>query len=176
MRGVLIFVVGLAGLALAACAPPAPMKSYDFPALGFSAAFPDQPTVTYAPAAADSGHQVSVGAEGGGRDFAVSIADADPSRDIDDLTDAAAAAMAKGIGGEASDKAYCATPEGLLGRELILSRHGEPFADVRLYKVDARFYIMVAKSVFGPKDSEVQDFLTSFHALKAGGGAATNAP
>ncbi len=162
-RWIMATLVGLA--LLGACVPRAPMKQYDYPALGFSVSFPAPPERTDVPATASQPAEVLLGAESGPRDFAVSVADvADPSRSLDLLADAAAARMAKGLGGEASDQAYAATPEGLLGRELVIRRSGRSVAKIRIYLAGGRFYILVAKSALGASDPAVDDFLTSFHA------------
>jgi hypothetical protein len=157
----LLLALGL----LAACAPPARMQPYDYPALGFSVSFPAPPSRTDVPATSSQTAEVLIGAESGPRDFAVSIAEvADPSRDLDSLDEDAAARMAKAMGGEASNLTYAATPEGLLGRELVIKRSDKAVAKIRLYVAGGRFYILVAKSALGVDDPAVDDFLTSFHA------------
>jgi hypothetical protein len=165
MRKVLGLAAGLALLTLAACAPPAPLTAYDFPALGFSASFPAKPEQTDEPLPG-GGDEVGVDGQAAARDFAVTITEVDPGRDIDALSETASQAMAKRIGGEAEHPTYCATAEGLLGRELILDKNGQPAIKVRFYLVGARFYIMIARSDFGVQDPAVDDFLTSFHAGK----------
>jgi hypothetical protein len=160
---------------LAACVPRAPMQQYDYPALGFSVSFPAPPDRTDVPATPSQPAEVLIGATSGPRDFAVSVAPvADPSRDLDSLDEDAAARMAKAMGGEASNLAYAATPEGLLGRELVITKSGQSVAKIRLYVAGGRFYILVAKSALGVGDPAVDDFLTSFHAAtKAPTNAAT---
>lgn len=172
-RWIMATLVGL--VLLAACVPRAPMKDYDYPALGFSVSFPAPPERTDVPATATQPAEVLLGAESGPRDFAVSIAEvADPSRDLNSLAEDAAARMAKGLGGAASNLAYAATPEGLLGREVVITKSGQSVAKIRLYVAGGRFYILVAKSALGVDDPAVDDFLTSFHAAaKAPTNAAT---
>jgi hypothetical protein len=137
--------------------------------------FPAAPQRTDVPATATQPAEVLLGAQGFPRDFAVSIATvADPSRDLDSLAEDAAARMAKGLGGEASDMAYAATPEGVLGRELVITRDSQSVAKIRIYLAGGRFYILVAKSVLGVDDPAVDAFLTSFHVIGAPKAAPTN--
>jgi len=169
-------MAALLGLVLlSACAPRARMKDYDYPALGFSVSFPAPPERTDVPATPSQPAEVLIGAASGARDFAVSVAEvADPSRDVDSLDEDAAARMAKAMGGEAGNLTYAATPEGLLGRELVITKSGRSVAKIRLYVAGGRFYILVAKSALGVDDPAVDDFLTSFHAAaKAPTNAAT---
>jgi hypothetical protein len=171
--------IALLGLVLlVACVPPAGMKDYDYQALGFSVSFPAAPKRTDVAATASQPAEVLIGAESGPRDFAVSVSEvADRSRDLDSLANDAAARMAQSLGGAASNLAYAATPQGLLGRELVITRSGQPVAKIRLYLADGRFYILVAKSALGVDDPAVEDFLTSFHTVgkPPTNAAATNA-
>jgi hypothetical protein len=174
-RWIMAALLGL-GL-LAACVPPTRMQPYDYPALGFSVSFPAPPDRTDVPATPSQTAEAVIGVKSGPRDFAVTVAElADPSRDLDSLAEDAAARMAKSMGGEASNLAYAATPEGLLGRELVINKGGRSVAKIRIYVAGGRFYILVAESALGVDDPAVDDFLTSFHATaRAPTNAATNA-
>jgi hypothetical protein len=165
-----LIVAAFATLSLGACKPAPPsLKHYDYPALGFSISLPAPPKVTDEPAGADgSPHMVTVEADDGIRNDAVSITDApDPQKDIDSLTKAAADAMAKGLDAEPGMPTYAATAEGVDGREFVLSKGGRPGAKVRLFLAGGRFYVLAAKSSAGVDDPAVDDFLTSFHVIAA---------
>ena len=176
-----LVAAALAAVWLGACKlPRPPMKSYDYPALGFSVSFPAPPKLSNDPASADgSPASVTVESGDGARDFAISITNApDPSEDIDAATTASAAAMAKGLGAEPGVRTYAATAEGVMGREFVLSKNGRAAAKVRLFLAGGRFYVLAGKSLAGVDDPAVDDFLSSFHvtATPPPSNTAANAP
>ncbi len=173
-----LVAVALLALWLGACRAPAPeMKPYSNPALGFSVSFPTPPKVTDEPASAGgSPHTVTVEADAGGREFAVSVTDApDPSRDIGSVTAAASDAIARGVGGQAGVPTYAATSDGVIGRELVISKDGRPAAKARFFLAGGRFYVLAANASGGIDDPSVDDFLTSFRVI-AGPPASNSAP
>lgn len=175
-------IVALAGLAASCGAPP--MKPYAYPQYGFTADFQAPPKVEDTPGE-NGGRLVVVDARTPGRDFAVSISDVAPGRDIDALEDAASQSMIKANGGVVTYRTYCSTAEGVLGREEAISKNGEAVVRVRFYLSGSRFYILAATSNHGLNpvhessdedpnaqsgrnaDPAVTRFLTSFHVTPA---------
>jgi hypothetical protein len=174
-------VVALAGVA-AACGLVAPrMTPYAYPRYGFTADFPAPPKLSDTTDPGTGVRVIVLDAQSPGRDFAVSVTDVDPKRDIDSLVDDASAAMAKGVGGEVTYRTYCATAEGALGRELVIAKNGRRAVRARYYSAGGRFYILTAESALGMNpvaestdtdptigsgddaDPVVKDFLISFH-------------
>jgi hypothetical protein len=171
------FAAGLMALGLASCAP-APMRDYAYPVWGFSASYPAPPKLTDTPAAADGSSARTFVAEtvSGGRDFGVSVNDATGStKDIDALTDALIPMMTKGFDAVAGAKAYAATAEGALGREVLFSKNGRPYMDVRMFLANDRFYVVTASSNFGMDDPALKAFMASFRITGAEPSAANTA-
>jgi hypothetical protein len=178
----LAVVIASASLA-AACAPP-PMTTYDYPKYGFTADFQAPPKVTDTINAQSGAHVIVLDAKSFGRDFAITVTDVDPKRDIDALVDDASEAVAKAGGGAATYRTTVATAEGALGREMVFSKDGRCEARVRFYRSGPRFYVLTAKGmglspvtdpgdvdpcIGAPSDSDraVTAFLTSFHLADA---------
>ncbi len=168
------------------CAPP--MTAYDYPKYGFAADFPAPPKMTDTTDPRTDRHTTVFDARSLGRDFAVTVTDVDPPRpfhhlDIDQLADDASRATAKAVGGEVTYRSYAATAEGILGRELVVSKGGRRAVRARYYLSGARLYVLTAKSSMGlspvteqtsdmvdpstesgsDNDPAVKVFLTSFH-------------
>jgi hypothetical protein len=163
-----------------------PMKAYDYPNYGFTADFPAPPKVEDTTIAQNGAQIIVLDAQNLGRDFAITVTDVDPARDLDALVEDEAQAMAKAVGGEVTYRTYCSTAEGVLGRELVIRKNGDRAVRARYYRSGGRFYILTAKSAMGlnpgaidstpvdpstesGKDSDpaVNDFLTSFHVTPA---------
>jgi hypothetical protein len=93
--------------------------------------------------------------------------------------------MIKANGGVVSYRTYCATAEGVLGREEAISKNGQLAVRVRFYLSGTRFYILTATSNRGLNlvressdedpnaqsghnaDPAVTRFMTSFHLTPA---------
>jgi hypothetical protein len=182
MRRYLNFAVVIAAASLVASCGLAPkMTAYPYPKYGFTADFPAPPEVEESTDAQSGVHVIAIDAKNLGRDFAITFSDVDPSRDIDALVEDASQAMAKAVGGTVTYRTYCATAEGVLGRELVISKNGSRAVRARYYLSGARFYILTAESVVGANpvgesagvdtstesgadnDPAVNVFLTSFH-------------
>jgi hypothetical protein len=170
----LAIVIASASLA-ASCGLAPRMTTYAYPNYGFTADFPSPPTVEDTTNPQNGAHITVLGSQSLGRDFAISVTEVDPARDIDELVDGASQAMAKGVGGEVTYRTTCATAEGALGRELVISKNGRRAVRARYYLSGARFYILTAESALsvpnaesGPDDDPaVKAFLTSFHVTPA---------
>jgi hypothetical protein len=165
----------------ASCGFAPPMTTYDYPKYGFTADFPAPPKVTDTINRQNGSHVIVLDAQSLGRDFAVTVSDVDPTRDIDALADDASEAMAKNVDGEVTYRTTCATAEGALGREHVISKDGRREVRVRFYRSGARLYVLTAKSSMGlspvaeaadvdpstesgtDNDAAVRGFLTSFH-------------
>ena len=176
MRVRLGLVACLLALGLASCAPP-PGAYYAYPAWGFRAWFPAPPKVTDTPAAADgsSAHEFVVESVHDGRDFGVAVTDATGStKDIDALADVLIPMLTKGFDAEAGTRAYVATGDGALGREVLLSKNGQPYMDVRMFLINDKLYQVTALSNFGMDDPALKDFMISFH-ITGGQPSAANA-
>jgi hypothetical protein len=161
------------------------MKTYDYPDLGFSADFPSPPTVKAATDPRNGARTTVIDSRSFGRDFAVTITQVDPKRDIDELVEEASQSTIKIVGGEVTYRTYAATAEGALGRELVISKDGRRTVRARYYRSGDRFYILTAKSSMGlnptaestgedpagasgtDEDPGVTAFLTSFHVTLA---------
>ena len=150
---------------------------------GFSADFPAAPTVEDTTNPQNGARITALDAQSLGRDFAVTVTEVDPARDIDELVDDASQPMAKMVGGAVTYRTSCATAEGVLGRELVISKNGRRAVRARYYLSGARFYILTAESRMGVNpvaestdtdpgaesgtddDPAVTHFLTSFHVM-----------
>lgn len=86
------------------------------------------------------------------------------------------------VGGEVTYRTTCATAEGVLGRELVISKNGRRAVRARYYLSGARFYILTVESAVTvplakstdvdpnarsgtDDDPAVTHFLTSFHVM-----------
>jgi len=172
--------LGLAALVLlllAGCGGGPPAKYYYYPAWGFSVAMPSPPTVTETPASPSVTPNIKVSDNAGSDDFAVYAADLPPSapKDIDQLVDLAAPAVAKSLGGEVGGRTYAATVQTTnqaMGREITIDKDGQPILTLRIYLVGNRIYQLAASTDSGPA---AKAFLDSFTIL-AGAPASTAAP
>jgi hypothetical protein len=177
MRAILGLVA--AALLLAGCGERPPAKYYYYPRWGFSVAMPSPPKVIETPAGAGGPRSFVVADEAGADDFAVSAADLGPNvKDIDQIADMAAPAVAKTVGGEVGPRTYVATVQTTnqaMGREITINKDGRPFATLRLYVVGDRLYELVGRTSFGPDDPAAKAFLDSFTII-AGPPAAATAP
>ncbi len=163
------FVIALApllALALGACRAPPPTE-YTYPAWGFAVSFWSPPKVTEAAVTADQLHHALVESDTAGRTFAVYAADGlRPGTTIDGPGPAAAAhAMAAAMGGDVGVMTYAATAAGVDGREFAITKNGKPYATVRIFIVNGRFYEVGGQSLLGPDDPTVKTFLGSFRIL-----------
>jgi hypothetical protein len=171
---------GLVALSLASCSPPP--KQYDYPAWGFSAAFPDPPKLTETPAAPDGsqGHSLLVASDTNLHQFEVyTIEQPTPGQSIDEFADAAGPIVAHSLGGEVESHTYVATvqlTDQAMGREILIIKHDKPLVKMRVYIVGAKYYQIVARSAFGPSDPAAVAFLDSFKILPAAPGAGNAAP
>lgn len=185
MRCLNLAAVIAAASLVASCGLTPPMTTYAYPKYGFSVDFPAAPTVDDTTNPQTGVHITALDSQSLGRDFAITVTEVDPTRDIDELVDAASQPMAQAVGGEVTYRTPCATAEGALGRELVISKNGHRAVRARYYLSGARFYILTAESAAGlnpvaestdadpsadsPKDEDpaVTAFLTSFHLLPA---------
>jgi hypothetical protein len=176
----LAVVIASASLA-ASCGLAPRMTTYTYPKYGFSVDLPAAPTVEETTDPQSGVRLTALDSQSLGRDFAITFTAADPARDIDELVDRASQAMARMVGGEVTYRTTCATAEGALGRELVISKNGRRAVRARYYLSGARFYILTAESAVavplarptdvdpnGPgtdDDPAVTHFLTSFHVM-----------
>jgi hypothetical protein len=167
MRRLAALAVFCAVLAAVACSVPPP-KEYDYPAWGFRISLRTPPKVTEEAASASMPHNLLVEADAAGRDFVVSAGEmAGSTKNLDDLAHAAPPLIAQKLGGEIGPMTYTATAEGVVGREIAITKDGHPAATLRLFLSNGRFYEVAAQSVLGADDPEVKDFLDSFHITAA---------
>jgi hypothetical protein len=158
----------LAALALAACKPAPPFKEYAYPAWGFVARFWAPPQVTETPARPGLPHTLVLVSSQAGRDFAVSVREGvRPGIDIDQIGPNIARQTANAVGGELGPETYASTGEGVLGREYSITKDGRPYATVRAYLANGRFYEIGAQSALGPDDPAAKAFLDTFRITKA---------
>ena len=170
-------VAALALALLAGCGGPPPAKYYYYPAWGFSVALPSPPKVTQTPDGPHGLASIAVADEAGADDFAVSAGDLGDTKDLDQIADMAAPAVAKAVGGEVGPRTYVATVQTTnqaMGREITINKDGRPFMTLRIYVVGNRFYQLVGRTTFGPDDPATKAFLDSFTII-AGPPAAANA-
>ena len=181
MRSLKLAAVIAAASLAASCGLAPPMTTYTYPNYGFSVRFPAAPTVDETTDPRSGVHLTALDSQSLGRDFAITFTAADPTLDIDELVDGASTAMAKMVGGEVTYRTTCATAEGVLGRELVISKNGRRAVRARYYLSGARFYVLTAESAVavplarptdvdpnGPgtdDDPAVTHFLTSFHVM-----------
>ena len=165
MRTPLVVLLSL--VALAACRAP-PMKDYAYPKWGFVADFWAPPEATETPAGPGQLHTLLLDSQKGGRDFAVSVVEGiRPDVTIDQIGPDLTRQEAQKMGGEVGPETYASTGQGVLGREYAITKNGKPFATVRAFLANGRFYQIAAQSVFGPDDQAVKDFLDLFQITRA---------
>jgi hypothetical protein len=183
-------MLALAALALAGCKPAPPFKEYPYPAWGFAARFWAPPEVTETPAGPGQPHSLLLESKEAHRDFVVSVGEGvRPSVTIDEIGPDYAKRAAQAMGGEVGPETYASTGEGVLGREYAITKNGQPYATIRAFVANGRFYEIGAQSPLGPDDPAVKGFLDSFRITAAppavppppanaapAGAAPTNAP
>jgi len=165
MRKLLATLMVLA--ALAACNPPA-MKAYAYPKWGFAASFWAPPQAVDTPAGPGKPHTLLLESKQAGRDFVVSVMEGvRPGVSIDQIGPAMTRQAAKAMGGEVGPQTYESTAEGVLGRGYLITRAGKPFAVVRAFLANDRFYQIGAQSTLGTDDPAVKSFLDAFRITAA---------
>jgi hypothetical protein len=180
----LAIAVASASLA-ASCGLAPPMTTYPFPKYAFTADFPSAPTETDTTDPRNGAPIAVIDSKSLGRDFSVTVTQVDPKRDIDEIVEDAAQSTVRIVGGEITYRTYASTAEGVLGRELVISKDGRRAVRARYYRSGDRLYILSARSVMGANptaeatgedhttesgaddDPAVKAFLTSFHATPA---------
>jgi hypothetical protein len=161
------FVVLVALAALAACKAP-PMKDYAYPKWGFVADFSAPPEATETPAKPGQMHSLLLESKAAGRDFVVAAWEGiRPDVTIDQIGPDLSGRAAKAMGGELGPETYASTGQGVLGREYAITRNGKPFATIRSFLANGRFYEVAAQSVLGPDDPAVKDYLALFRITSA---------
>ena len=168
MRRLAAAAIVLAALAaLAACKAP-PMKEYVYPKWGFAASFWAPPEVTETPPAPGRPHGLELESKEAGRDFVVSVGEGvKPGITIDDMGPAYARKAAQAMGAEVGPETYASTGEGVLGREYLLKKNGQPYFTIRSFLANGRFYEIGAQSPLGPDDPAVKYFLDTFRITAA---------
>jgi hypothetical protein len=160
------FVIVLS-LALAACSPP-PMKEYAYPAWGFAASFWAPPQVTETAAGPGQPHSLMLESKTLGRDLVVSVGEGvRPDVTIEQIGPNYAQRAAQAMGGEVGIMTYAATGQGTDGLEFPITKDGKPYATVRTFLANGRFYEIAAQSALGPDDPVVKDFMTAFRITAA---------
>ena len=168
MSGLAARLLVATALALAACKPAPPLKEYAYPAWGFAARFWAPPQVTETPAAPGQPHSLMLESKQAGRDFVVSVAEGvRPDVTIDAIGPDYARRATKAMDVEVGPQTYAATGQGVLGREYALLKSGKPYAAIRAFLANGRFYEVAAQSVLGPDDPAVKDFLDTFRITAA---------
>jgi hypothetical protein len=71
------------------------------------------------------------------------------------------------MGGEVGPETYASTGEGVLGREYAITKDGKPYATIRAFLANGRFYEIGAQSPLGPDDPAVKGFLDTFRITAA---------
>lgn len=166
---VLALAAGLAGLlALGACKPAPPFKEYAYPAWGFVARFWAPPQAVDAPPGPGKPHSLMLESKEAGRDFVVLVMEGvRPGVDIDEIGPAYARQAATALGAELGPETYASTGEGVLGREYAFNKNAKPYATMRAFLANGRFYEIAAQSPLGPDDPAVKTFLDTFRITKA---------
>jgi hypothetical protein len=90
-----------------------------------------------------------------------------PGVDIDQIGPDYARQAAKSLDAELGPETYASTGEGVLGREYAFTKNGRPFATMRAFLANGRFYEIAAQSPLGPDDPAVKGFLDTFRITKA---------
>jgi hypothetical protein len=166
MRKVCVLVA--TALAVGGCKPAPPFKEYAYPAWGFAARFWAAPKVTETPAAPGRPHSLMLESDEAGRDFVVSVGEGvRPGVTIDDMGPEYARRAAKAMGVDVGPENYASTGEGVLGREYALVKNGTPYATMRAFLANGRFYEIGAQSGLGPDDPAVKGFLDTFRITAA---------
>jgi hypothetical protein len=156
------------GVALAACKPAPPFKEYAYPAWGFVARFWAPPEPVEAPSGPGKPHSLLLESKQAGRDFVVSVMEGvRPDVTIDEIGPDYARQAAKALGVELGPETYTSTGQGVLGREYALTKNGKPYATMRAFLANGRFYEIAAQSVLGPDDPAVKGFLDTFRITTA---------
>jgi hypothetical protein len=161
MRATTSALLAVLLVALASCSVP-PLKTYAYPAWGFSISLRAAPTVTLTPAAAAGGGSggIKVEAVVAGRDFLVAVADGSASPKSDDeILSEFPESLAQG--GTLTKQTYVATGA-VTGREILIDKPGQETQRVRIFVSHQRLYEVSAQSSLGPTDPEVDEFLDSF--------------
>jgi hypothetical protein len=143
------------------------LKAYSYPAWGFAASFPGEPTATDKPASADGAqpHSFQLESSVASHDFVVAATDGSASsKSADEVLSEVPDAIAKGVGGTVTSRTYIATGQ-VVGREALIDKPGQATLRVRIYVLNKHLYQVAAQSALGPKDPEVVEFLDSFHFL-----------
>lgn len=167
MRKTFVLAVA-AALALAACKPAPPFKEYAYPAWGFVARFWAPPQVVEAPPGPGKPHSLQLESKEAGRDFVVSVMEGvRPGVDIDEIGPAYARQAAKALDAELGPETYASTGEGVLGREYGFRKNGRPYATMRAFLANGRFYEIAAQSPLGPDDPAAKGFLDTFRITAA---------
>lgn len=168
MRKSFVIALSLAlATCLAACKPP-PIKEYPYPAWGFAASFWAPPQVTETAAAAGQPHSLLLESKTVGRDFVVSVGEGvRPDVDIEQIGPEFARRAAQAMGGEVGTMTYAATGQGTDGLEFAITKAGKPYATIRTFLANGRFYEIAAQSALGPDDPAAKDFLDSFRITAA---------
>ena len=159
MRVITLAGLTIALLALTACSVP-PLKTYAYPAWGFSVSLRSAPTVTNTPAPDGHPGGIKVESNAAGRDFLVTVADGSASTKSDDqILSEFPQFLAKG--GTLTSQTYVATGA-VVGRDVLIDKPGQETQRVRIFVSHRRLYEVSAQSSLGPQDSEVNTFLDSF--------------
>jgi hypothetical protein len=157
----------LVAFAATACNAP-PMKEYVYPAWGFAVSFWAPPEATETPAAPGRPHGLELESKEAGRDFLVSVGEGvRPGITIDEMGPAYARKAALAMGAEVGPEVYASTGQGVLGREYLIKKNGQPYFTIRAFLANGRFYEIGAQSVLGTDDPAVKDFLDSFRITAA---------
>lgn len=165
MRKPIAVLVAVA--ALGACNAPA-MKEYAYPKWGFAISFGAPPEVTETPAAPGKPHFLLLESKQAGRDYVVSVREGvRPGVTIDEIGPAMTRQAAQAMGGELGPETYESTAQGVLGRGYVITKDGKPFATVRAFLANDRFYQVGAQSALGNDDPALKDFLDSFRITAA---------
>jgi hypothetical protein len=161
MRVITSIGLGALLLALTACSVP-PLKTYAYPAWGFSVSLRSAPTVTQSPASTTGGPSggIKVESNAAGRDFLITVADGSASTKSDDqILSEFPQFLAQG--GTLTSQTYVATGA-IVGRDVLIDRPGQETQRVRIFVSHRRLYEVSAQSSLGPQDPEVNTFLDSF--------------
>ncbi len=158
----------MACLGPAACKPAPPFKEFAYPAWGFVASFWAKPEVVESPPGPGKPHSLLLESKEGGRDFVVSVMEGvRPGVDIDQIGPAYAKQAASSLDAQLGPETYTSTGQGVLGREYAFTKDGKPFAKMRAFLANGRFYEIAAQSPLGPDDPAVKDFLDRFRITTA---------
>jgi len=162
MRAITFAALAAMLLAAQGCSVP-PAKAYAYPAWGFAASFREPPTESASPASPGGPGGFRVASVSAGRTFSIEVADGSASPKSDEtILREFPTALAQG--GTLASQIYVAAGP-VTGRELLIERTGQATQRVRIFVSRRRLYAVSAQSSLGPKDPEVERFLTSFRLL-----------